>query len=391
MQLKRPARVGASFLVMMLVIEFMDELVDGANGAAWPFIRDDLNLSYLEIGILLSLPSVIGSLIEPVLGILSDVWKRKTLILLGGVGFTLSLLLTGVANGFWLLLTSFVLFNPSSGAFVSLSQASMADAQPERIEQNMARWALAGSLGNVLGPVLIGVVAGFGLGWRPVYVALVVLAALTLFATWRSSEAPRTIDHELEPGLIAGLRRAVGAVRRGEVRRWLVLLQASDLMLDVFRGYVALYFVDVVGTSESVSSLALAAFTGVGLVGDVLLLPLLERVPGLRYLRVSVLLTLLVFPAFLLASLEAKLVLLGLLGMLGSGWYSILKARLYASLPGQAGTALAVSNLSGLVGSLIPFTMGALAQQFGLEAAMWCLILGPLVLLFGLPRHQTSR
>lgn len=391
MKVKRQARVGLGFLGMMLLIEFLDELIDGVDGAAWPLIRNDLKLSYFEIGLLLSVPRIVGGLLEPVMAILSDVWKRRMFVLVGGVGFVISLLLTGLAGGFWVLLASFVLFNPSSGAFVSLSQASMADAEPHRVEQNMARWALAGSLGNVAGPIVISLAAGLGFGWRPVYVGLAVLAAMTLFATWRTPEPPRVQPHEPEPGLIAGLRRALGALKRCEVWRWLALLEASDLMLDVFRGYVGLYFVDVVGSAESVSSLALAVFTGVGLLGDALLLPLLERGSGLRYLRFSVWLTLIVFPAFMLAPAGAKFVLLGVLGLLNSGWYSILKARLYASLPGQSGTVLAVSNLSGLVGSLMPFALGALAQRFGLEVAVWCLILGLLTLLVGLPRHQTSR
>ena len=46
--------------------------------------------------------------------------------------------------------------------------------------------------------------------------------------------------------------------------------------------------------------MAVAVWTGVGLLGSLVLIPLLERMPGLRYLRISAALALVLFPAFLL-------------------------------------------------------------------------------------------
>jgi len=98
---------------------------------------------------LLGVPGIVGSLVEPFLGILDDAWKRRALVLGGGVVFSLALLLTGLSQGFPLLLLSFILFYPASGAFVSLSQATLVDIDPVRHEHNMARWTFAGSVGVV--------------------------------------------------------------------------------------------------------------------------------------------------------------------------------------------------------------------------------------------------
>ena len=169
--------------------------------------------------------------------------------------------------------------------------------------------------------------------------------------------------------------------------RWLILLEFSDLMLDVLLGFLALYMVDVAKVTPAQAGAAVAVWTGVGLLGDFLLIPLLERIRGLDYLRVSVVAELILFPAFLLVPAPwIKFVLLGLLGLFNSGWYAILQAALYTAMPGQSGTALAVKNVSGLVGGLIPLVLGLVAQRFGLPAAMWLLLAGPLVLLAGLPR-----
>ena len=373
-----------------LLIEFLDELVFGVNEAAWPLIRTDLRLSYLQIGLLLSLPGIVSAIIEPFLGILGDVWKRRLLILGGGIFFALACLLTGLSTGFVILLFALCIFYPASGAFVSLSQAAMMDSDPARHEQSMARWTFSGSLGVVLGPLLLSGMAFIGFGWRGVFIALAGLSVLALFFVWRrlpkATEALQTLPRFSE--VWSGVRGALLALRRADVLRWLALLQFSDLMLDVLLGFLALYFVDVARLTAGQAALGIAVWSGLGLLGDFLLIPLLEKVSGLAYLRWSVLLELLLFPSFLLVpGLAGKFVLLGLLGFFNSGWYAILKGRLYSSMPGQSGTVMTLDSLFGLLGKILPFGIGLAAQFFGLRLAMWLLLLGPIALLFGLPRR----
>ncbi len=57
----------------------------GAREAAWPLIRDDVGLSYAEIGLLLSIPNAVSLVVEPVLGVASVTWRRRALVLGGGV------------------------------------------------------------------------------------------------------------------------------------------------------------------------------------------------------------------------------------------------------------------------------------------------------------------
>lgn len=390
-QVQRRARLAAAFVLILLLIEFLDEFIYSAREAAWPLIRDDLGLTYVQIGLLLGLPNFIASFIEPFIGILGDVWKRRALILGGGLFVALGMLLVATSYSFLPLFLAFTLAAPASGAFVNLAQAALMDADPTRHEQNMARWTFAGSAALVAGPLVMGGFVALGPGWRAFFLLTAALALVLVWSARSFSFASSPDASEGEPlTFMQGVRNALRALRRREVQRWLVLLEFSDLLLDVLYGYLALYFVDVVGLSPAQAGVAVAIWTGVGLLGDFLLIPLLERVRGLAYLRLSALLELLLFPAFLLAaSLPLKLLLLGLLGMFNAGWYSILKGQLYSSMPGQSGTVLALGNIAGLVGSLIPFGLGLLAQAFGLEVALWLLVSAPLALLIGLPRSQS--
>ena len=266
------------------------------------------------------------------------------------------------------------------------------DSEPERHEQNMARWNLAGSLGVVLGPLLLSGLAFAGFGWRGVFIVLAGVSLLVLVFAWlRLPKTPAGLGALPSVTKVwSGLRGALAVLRGGEALRWLLLLQFSNLMLDVLLGFLALYFVDVDRLTAAQAALGIAVWSGLALLGDFLLIPLLEKVGGLDYLRVSVLVEVLLFPAFLLVPTPlAKFFLLGLLGLFNSGWYAVLKGRLYSSMPCRSGAVMTLDSLFSLLGTILPFGIGMAAQFFGLGQAMWLLLLGPIALLVGLPSKSS--
>lgn len=347
-------------------------------------------MSYTQVGLALSVPNIVANLVEPILGILGDVWKRRILILGGGLVFAGALLLFALSRSFTVLLLATCFLYPASGAFVSLSQATLMDLEPTRHEQNMTRWTFSGSVGAVAGPLLLGACLALGAGWRGTFI---VLALVTILLVLLSRGAPlgTTAGSEVDAGFRSGLVAAGAALRRLDVIRWVVLLQSSDLMLDVMLGFLALYFVDVVHAGPTRAGVAVATWTASGLVGGLVMIPLLNRVASTLYLRVSVALELVLYPAFLLApSFEGKLVLLALVGFVNAGWYPVLQGRLYSAMPGLSGTVMAVGNVAGFAGSVVPLALGLVAQNAGLPNAMWCVLVAPVALLLGVPNQQRN-
>jgi FSR family fosmidomycin resistance protein-like MFS transporter len=321
----------------------------------------------------LAVPALVGSALDPLIGLAGDTAARRRLILAGGIGFAVSGVLTASSVGLWTLLLALLVGNPATGAFVSLAQATLMDHDPRERERNMARWTIAGSVGYVAGPLLLAGAVTLGLGWRRLLLAL-SLAAVPLARAAR--------PQRLAPVARASPRELVAALRRRAVLRSLLVLQCGDLLLDVFHGFLALYLVDVAGVTATEAAVGVAVWTGAGFVGDVLLLALLRRVGGSAYLRASAAAAAIAYPAFLAApSYVTKLVVLALLGLLNSGWYALPKAALYAALPGRSGAAVAVSGVGGLVGAALPALLGVVAQSVGLGPTMWALLLAPLALL----------
>jgi MFS transporter, FSR family, fosmidomycin resistance protein len=378
--------------MIYLLIEFLDELVFGVIETAWPLIRTDLNLTYTQIGLLLSVPGILAAFIEPFIGILGDVWRRRLLIIGGGILFTVSLFMTSISHSFLFLLFSIILFNPSSGALVNLSQANLMDSDPARHEQNMARWTFSGSLGVLTGPLLLGLFVYLGLGWRGTYSLLTAISATcVLIALHYLPADKKNTPFPSFTEVFDGFQAAFQALKRKEVWRWLLLLEFADLMLDVVFSFLALYFVDVVGVNETQAGIAITIWLVMGLITDLFFIPIVDRLKDtIRYLRTTAFFEAFAFAAFLLIpGFLPKIFLIILVNILNTGWYPILQGRLYSSLPGQSASIMAIGAVTDPLAKLLPLLIGILADRFGLGIAMWLLLLGPIALIIGLPKNLT--
>ncbi len=358
------------------------------------------------------MPLLVGGLLELPLGILAGEGRRRRLAILGGgIIFVFTLLGVASARSFAVLLCAFVAFYPASGAFVSLAQAEIMDAWPDRQAQVMARWDLAGWTGAVAGPLLLTAVLASGGGWRIVYLMLAGLAALIwlgMFLRGPAGPAARRPTGAADGGDADGgdadsddadsddadgdgaegrsrsvrAREVIAALRDWGTLRWVVLIEVANLLVDVFTGFLALYLVDVVHMTPAVAALAIAIRLGAGLAGDAALIVILERAGDLAVLRASAVAGALLYPGFLLVpGIVPKLVILAALSAATAPWYPLLQARLYGSLPGRSSVAVTLSSAAGLAGGLGPLAVGLIAQGFGLSWALTGLVVVPVVVL----------
>jgi FSR family fosmidomycin resistance protein-like MFS transporter len=407
-------------LAVALAVEFADELVDGVKGAALPAIQHSLGLSYTQLGLLASVPLLLGGLLELPLGLLAGLGRRRRVTVLGGgVVFVLSVAAAAFARDFAELLTAFVIFYPASGAFVSLTQATLMDAEPDRQARSMARWDLAGNAGAVAGPVLlVAVLAAHG-DWRGGYLLVAALSAIVWLSVLRTrpareasarnalvsdapgSDAPgsdetgseETGSEETTDEPSAGLRDILEHAR--VAARWLVLLEVANLLVDGLTGFVAVYLVDVARLTPALAAIAIAIRLGAALAGDAALIIVLERFQERAkegtILRATAVAAAVLFPAFLLVpGAVPKLVSLAMLSAVTAAWYPLLQARLYGATPSQV--AVTLSTAASLAGGLGPLAVGLAAQAFGLPWALAGLAAVPPIIAFGAHRsHQRGQ
>lgn len=386
-------------LAIALAIESLDELVDGTKGAAFPLIRADLRLSYVQVGLLIAMPLFVGSLIELPLGLVAGYGRRRNrLVLTGGIAFAGALAVTAFAHSFWVLLTGLVAFFPASGAFVTLTQAALMEAESGKHQQRMAAWNLAGSAGAVAGPLLLAGVLVAGGTWRTAYLLLAFAALATTVvaavggparlgapSVFASTEQAGESDDGADQ--LPTLAQALGAIRDRRVARWLALLQVIDLLLDVLTGYIGIYLVDVAHASPALAAVGVAIRLAAGLAGDAIWVAASNRVSGRTALIATAVAACALYPAFLLLPwLGAKLAALAVLSVATACWYPVGQAELYGSLPGRSGIAVFASSAAGLVGAAGPLLVGLIAQRLGLSLALAGLAITPVAVLAILPR-----
>jgi MFS family permease len=152
----------------------------------FPVIRADLDVSYTQLGIALTLFNVVGATLQTPAGFLADRIGARTLLIGALVLSSAAYLAVGIAPVFWLLLTMFTVagianavYHPADYAILSTRVAK------ERIGRAFSFHNLGGILGSAVAPPTLLLLERY-FGWRGAFagaaiLGFVVAAAMTSF------------------------------------------------------------------------------------------------------------------------------------------------------------------------------------------------------------------
>ncbi|MFH1382057.1 MAG: MFS transporter [Chloroflexota bacterium] len=148
--------------------------------ALLPFIREDLGLSYLQSGLLMSAYTITAGVSQFLGGWLGDRAARFLVMAIGLGGVGLSTLAIGFSASFYSLLAFLIVMGLFAGAYhpsaTSLVSGYFEESKMGRV---LSVHMMGGSLGFALGPILGGIIAGV-LGWRYAYILLSLPALLAV-------------------------------------------------------------------------------------------------------------------------------------------------------------------------------------------------------------------
>lgn len=185
-------------LVGLLSINFGVVFFDrNALNFLMPFIQPELGFSNMAVGALASALSLSWALSGFIIGRLSDrLGRRKLLLIIATISFSLASVLSGLAQGFFTLMAARLLMGVAEGGVMPISQSLIVEqVTPARrgLAQGVMQNFGANLFGNFLGPiVLIGFAATFG--WRSAFfLAAVPGLALALVMLVLIREEPRSL------------------------------------------------------------------------------------------------------------------------------------------------------------------------------------------------------
>ena len=182
-----------SFTLVIVMLGF------GMVIPVFPFIITRLGAGGSALGLLVATGALTEFLFGPVWGSVSDRAGRKPILMIGVLGYGLSLVLFGLATELWMLFAARALSGVLSSAALSTAMAYIGDSTAdEERGGGMGALGAAAGLGTILGPGLGGWLGGgslstpFFIGAGLSLVALLLVALLLPETLPREARAPAT-------------------------------------------------------------------------------------------------------------------------------------------------------------------------------------------------------
>ena len=373
----------------------LNDLIASMIPAMYPLLKEAYRLDFTQIGLITLAFHVTSSLLQPVLGHVTD-HKPWAYAMVAGMGSTLlGVVGLGSASNYAMVLVSVALVGLGSAVFhpEATRMARHAAADQQGFAQGI--FQIGGHVGYAAGPLLAAMIVvprgQTSIAWMSVVALLaMVLMAWTgaRYAEMRSAqiaatkERPKATTAPILPGWPTLMAMAV----------LVVLLLSKGTFTAAFTTYYTFYLIERFGVTVQLSQVMLFLYLVVGALGVIIGGMVGDRVGRRRVIWISILGSLpfaLLLPYADLFWTGVLSVLIGLI--MASAFASIL---IYAIdlVPHRVGLVGGLFyGLSFGLGGLMAAALGLLADQFGIVAVFklcsWLPALG--LLTFLLPRTSS--
>jgi FSR family fosmidomycin resistance protein-like MFS transporter len=374
----------AGLTALLIGVDFLDELSSGIPFVASPEIKSEFGVSYGQAaGWLLTAVGVLGVIFEPPLFVLADRHPRRWFVCGGLAVLGATCLLAAAAPSYGVLVVALLLFGPASGCGVTLSQATLMDANPRDRDRMMVRWTLAGELGDLVVPAFLTLMVWLGGGWRWAFAAvggiLFAYAALLWRQPFPDSAGAAGRSDEPRRGLLAPLRLGLG---RSRLLLWGGATILCSLLDEILVAFGSLFLRDEVGLGLEARASVLTVLMLGGALGLLGLDRLLRRFDPLPILAFAGAGSALAFCAWLtVRDPWASGLFFFLTGVFSAAHYPLAQSQAYRALPEGSGTVNALLTAGGVVLLPIPVLLGVVADSVGLVWALAVLTLQPVGVL----------
>lgn len=286
-QNKVQATTGITFriLVALSICHCLNDTLQSVISAVYPLFKEDLGLSFAQIGLITLVYQSAASVCQPLTGLFFDKWPSAW-SLPTGMSFTLvGLLSLAFANTLPLVLCSVALVGIGSSVFHPEASrlTSLASGGKRGLAQSL--FQVGGNLGGSLGPLLAAVfVAPYGRRHIALFTILAFTAIMVMIP----------IGHWYKSFLLR-LRKAEGETLKTSVSRplpmgktvfsiaiLLILIFSKYIYMASLNSYYTFYLIHKFGVSVQASQLYLFVFLIATAIGTLLGGPIGDRV-GRKY------------------------------------------------------------------------------------------------------------
>ena len=286
-QNKVQATTGITFriLVALSICHCLNDTLQSVISAVYPLFKEDLGLSFAQIGLITLVYQSAASVCQPLTGLFFDKWPSAW-SLPTGMSFTLvGLLSLAFANTLPLVLCSVALVGIGSSVFHPEASrlTSLASGGKRGLAQSL--FQVGGNLGGSLGPLLAAVfVAPYGRRHIALFTILAFTAIMVMIPVghWYKSFLLRLRKAEGEPLKTSVCRPLPMGKTVFSIAILLILIFSKYIYMASLNSYYTFYLIHKFGVSVQASQLYLFVFLIATAIGTLLGGPIGDRV-GRKY------------------------------------------------------------------------------------------------------------
>lgn len=360
---------------------FFDRL---ALSFLFPFMQEELDLSQTQLGMISSALALTWAISGAIAGAWSDSRaKRKALLVVSVLGFSICSALSGLVGGFISLLVFRALMGLAEGPVLPIAQSLMIQSStPSRRGLNMGllQGSSAGLIGAMIGPpVVIGLATHFG--WRVAFYVTVIPGMLIALCIWRWV-------HE-HPGAPPAAQ-----AKSAPISRWALLRERNVLLCMLISCFFLTWFITIIsfaptflikhrGFSAADMGLVMSCLGAAWVFWGFAVPAISDRIGRKSALVIFAPIAALCPIALVYGDSAIALGIVVFFTYTGLGCFTLFMATIPAEtvppqvLTGALGLIMGAGELVG--GFLAPTIAGLAADHYGFPVAMWISAGGALV------------
>ena len=244
------------------IFHCINDFGQGSLAALIPFFIANFGLNYYQSATIIFCNTVVASIAQPALGYVADRWRVPWFIPLGFSITLVSISAIALATSYEMILAlsliaglGAALFHPEAALLVNRMQSN-------ELGNAMGRFAVGGSAGFALGPLLAGGVYVFGAHFLWVFTAIALIGVLLYVYAFTGSAATDVVGESKSSAKSTN----TGANDWVSFGKLFFVIASRSILFSVLSIFIPILYITVINGEASASSLALTVYFAMGAV-----------------------------------------------------------------------------------------------------------------------------
>ena len=244
------------------IFHCINDFGQGSLAALIPFFIANFGLNYYQSASIIFCNTVVASVAQPILGYVADRWRVPWFI---PVGFTVTLVsisAIALATSYEMILAlsliagiGAALFHPEAALLVNRTQSN-------ELGNAMGRFAVGGSAGFALGPLLAGGVYVFGAQFLWLFTAIALIGVLLYVYAFTGSTDADVVGESKS----SAKSTMTGTNDWASFGKLFFVIASRSILFSVLSIFIPILYITVINGEASASSLALTMYFAMGAV-----------------------------------------------------------------------------------------------------------------------------